>query len=217
MTPSIRQRLFRWFLLVLLLVSAVFSVPIYLNVHEEINELFDKVLRETAYSWLNASATNGSIVSIPSHQSAQDNIDLIVQTWDSNKKLLYRSHALPPLPLADTEGLSTLDWQKDKWRVFQLKSAHGLIQIAQSQSERRETANEIASHLLMPLLFLLPCLGGLVWFGLSWSLHPLQDVVNAVNQRNPESLQAIPNERLPQEVSSLVNALNGLLQGWIKC
>lgn len=40
----------------------------------------------------------------------------------------------------------------------------------------------------------------------AWSLRPLQDVVNAVNQRNPESLQAIPNERIPQEVSSLVTA-----------
>ncbi len=211
MTPSIRQRLFRWFVLVLLLISVAFSVPVFLNAHEEVNELFDKVLRETAYSWLNTSATSGTALSIPSHQSAKDDIDLIVQTWDSNKKLLYRSHVLPPLPLAGTEGLSTLDWQNDKWRVFQLKSAKGLVQIAQSQSERQETANEIASHLLMPLVFLLPCLGGLAWFGLGWSLRPLEDVVNAVNTRNPESLQAIPNERLPQEVSSLVTALNGLL------
>lgn len=212
MTPSIRQRLFRWFVLVLLLISLVFSVPVFLNAHNEVNELFDKVLRETAYTLLNASATKGSTLTMPSHQPAKDDIDLIVQTWDSNKKLLYRSHALPPLPLADIEGLSTLDWQNDKWRVFQLKSAKGLIQIAQSESERQETADEIARHLLMPLVFLLPCLGGLAWFGLGWSLSPLEDVVKAVNQRSPESLQAIPNERLPQEVSSLINALNVLLQ-----
>lgn len=37
----------------------------------------------------------------------------------------------------------------------------------------------------------------------AWSLRPLQD---AVNQRNPESLQAISNERIPQEVSSLGTA-----------
>lgn len=124
---------------------------------------------------------------------------------------MVEARRLPAMPLAVIECLYTLDLQKDKCRVFQLKSAHDLIQIAQSKCERRETANEIANHLLMPLLFFLPCLGGLVCFGPGWSLRLLQDVVNSVNQRHPELLQAIPNERLLQEASSLVTALNGLL------
>jgi two-component system OmpR family sensor kinase len=211
MNSSIRQRLLLWLSPTLLLAGVIFAVPTWFNIHEEIDELFDQVLRETAYSQLNSTSISNSNAQKQTNPPAVHDIDLISQKWSSDGRLLYRSHPFPALPAPIGEGLSTVYWQGETWRVFNLKTSGGLIQIAQSISERRQTANEIASHLLTPLVVLLPALALLIWFGLIRGLRPLQKVVDALEQRTPDSLRPIPDRELPHEVSTLVSALNRLL------
>ncbi len=209
MNRSIRQRLLIWLSPALLLAGVAFAVPTWFNVHEEIDELFDKVLRETAYSLRNSVATANGADRPP---ATVEGIDLISQIWRADGRLLYRSHPFPPLPQASGAEFATVDWQGEPWRVFNLKTADGLIQLAQAQSERRETANEIALHLLTPLLFLIPALGLFVGFGIGRGLRPLRNLVSAVEQRTPASLHPIPDEGQPYEIATLVTALNGLLE-----
>lgn len=211
MNSSIRRRLLLWLAPILLLAGVVFAVPTWFNIHEEIDELFDKVLQETALS--QPTAPSGHDAKIPERPNrlGGDDLDLISQRWSSAGDLLYRSHPFPPLPAAMVEGWSTVSWQGEPWRVYTLKTLGGLIQIAQSIGERRQTANEIALHLLAPLAILLPGLGLLAWFGLDRGLRPLQEVVEAVELRTPDSLHPLPDHELPHEVGTLVGALNGLL------
>ncbi|SMF95021.1 two-component system, OmpR family, sensor kinase [Methylomagnum ishizawai] len=211
MNLSIRHRLLLGLLPILALAGVAFAVPTWLNVHEEIDELFDKVLRETAYS--RADAAPPSAVLPPSIPPADaDGIDLVSQAWRADGTLLYRSHPFPPLAYPAQAGFATLDWRGEPWRVFTLKTADGWVQIAQAVGERRETANEVALHLLTPLLALLPALALLVGFGLERGLRPLRNLVAAVEQRRPEALEPIPDRSLPTEIGTLVAALNGLLR-----
>jgi two-component system OmpR family sensor kinase len=210
MSPSIRLRLLWWLSPILLLAGIAFAVPTYFNVREEVDELFDKVLREMAYSLQNSvpDAVRPQRRLAP----ALRDLDLISQMWSSDGQLRYRSHSFPPLPYDPDEGWATVDWRGEPWRVFTLKTPDGLIQVAQSRSERRQTADEEALHLLAPLLVLLPLLAGLVWFSLGRGLQPLQVIAKAVGRRTPDSLDPIPDEGLPREVHTLVTALNRLLQ-----
>jgi two-component system OmpR family sensor kinase len=212
MNTSIRRRLLSWLLPGLLLAGLVFAVPTWINVHEEIGELFDKVLQQVAHSRFDAPAIPNATEPQRPVSPVIDELDLITQKWGSDGALLYASHPFPPLPAPTDEGWFTVHWRGEDWRVFQRKNPKGSIQIAQSFSERRQTANEVALHLLAPLAFLLPGLGLLAWFGLARGLRPLQDVVEAVEQRSPDSLHPIPDRGLPREVATLVGALNGLLR-----
>lgn len=211
MSPSIRLRLLLWLSPILLLTGIAFAVLTYFNVQEEIDELFDKVLRENAYSLLNIAAEYDPASPQRTLSPAAD-IDLVSQIWDAAGRLVYRSHPFSPLPDVADRDWAVVDWRGEPWRVFTLRTNDRVIQVAQLQSERRQTADEIALHLLMPLLVLLPGLALLVWFGLGRGLRPLQDIVEAVKKRTPESLQPIiPGQNLPHEVGTLVTALNGLL------
>ncbi|MGH9799429.1 MAG: histidine kinase dimerization/phospho-acceptor domain-containing protein, partial [Blastocatellia bacterium] len=212
MSSSIRRRLLLWLTPILLLTGIGAAALTRFNVQEEIDELFDKVLRTMAYSLPNSAAP---VQRSPPRQSLPpklSDLDLISQIWSPEGHLRYRSHPFPALPHANIEGWNTVEWRGEVWRVFSLKTAVGLIQIAQSQNERRETADEIAIDLLLPLLVLVPGLPLLIWFAIGRGLRPLKDITRSVEKRSPDSLEPIPDHALPDEIASLVSALNGLLQ-----
>lgn len=211
MSTSIRKRLIFWLMPVLLLTGAAFAVPTWLNVHEEIDELFDKVLLDAAYSLSRANYAQGVKPDSKDLALRGDGIDWVSQIRDSEGQILFQSHPFSPIPLGRKSGYDTVNWQNQAWRVVNLKTDKGLIQVAQAQQERRETANEITLHLLTPLLILLPALTLWLGWAIGRGLAPLAQVADAVAHRNPHSLDPIPDKDLPAEVNILVGALNGLL------
>lgn len=211
MSTSIRRRLTYWLMPVLLLTGTAFAVPTWLNVHEEIDELFDKVLLDAAYALSHANYAQGAKPDSNDLALHGDGIDLVSQIRDSEGQILFQSHPFLPIPQGEKSGYDTVNWQNQAWRVVNLKTDKGLIQVAQAQQERRETANEITLHLLTPLLILLPALTLWLGWAIGRGLAPLAQVAAAVAQRNPHSLDPIPDKDLPAEVNILVGALNGLL------
>jgi len=211
MNSSIRKRLTYWLMPVLLLTGTAFAVPTWLNVHEEIDELFDKVLLDAAYALSHANLSQGAKPDSKDLALHGDSIDLVSQIRDSEGRILFQSHPFSPIPQGGKPGYDTVNWQNQAWRVVNLKTDKGLIQVAQALQERRETANEITLHVLTPLLILLPALTLWLGWAIGRGLAPLAQVADAVAHRNPHSLDPIPDKGLPAEVSILVGALNGLL------
>lgn len=211
MNVSIRIRLTYWLMPILLIAGMAFAVPTWLNVHEEIDELFDKVLRETAYSLSHSNISQDVKPNTSGPASYSDGIDLVSQIRGPDGRILFRSHSFSPLPQSEKLGYDIVNWQNQDWRIFNLKTDSGFVQVAQTVQERRETANEITLHLLTPLLVLLPGLALLVGWAIGRGLAPLAQVAEAVAHRNPHSLEPISNKGLPKEVGILVSALNALL------
>lgn len=211
MNSSIRKRLTYWLMPVLLLTGAAFAVPTWLNVHEEIDELFDKVLLDAAYALSHLNFAQGAKPDSNDLALHGDGIDLVSQIRDSEGRILFQSHPFSPIPQGGKPGYDTVNWQNQAWRVVNLKTDKGLIQVAQALQERRETANEITLHVLTPLLIVLPALTLWLGWAIGRGLAPLAQVADAVAHRNPHSLDPIPDKGLPAEVSILVGALNGLL------
>lgn len=76
---------------------------------------------------------------------------------------------------------------------------------------RWEALAGLAVHPLGPVLSLIPLLALFLWFGISYGLKPLRQVVSELSQRNVNSMQPIASNELPGEVKPLVNALSDLL------
>ncbi|AAU92065.1 sensor histidine kinase [Methylococcus capsulatus str. Bath] len=211
MNVSIKNRLLLWLSPALLLVGFAVTASTYFNVREEIDELFDKVLQAMAYSLQSLPATAVE-TSAPAYRIAQAaDFDLIGQRWSRDGRLSYRSHPFEPLPADTPEGWSIMHWRGEPWRTFSLATPQGLVQVAQAIRERRETADEITLELSAPLLFLLPTVAMVAWFGVRRGLAPLQAIVDAVRRRAPDDVEPFPDQDAPQEIGALTLALNGLL------
>ena len=76
--------------------------------------------------------------------------------------------------------------------------------------ERRELAQEIAEHLLKPMLIALPGLALVLVIAIGFSLRPLQRLAQDLGTRGPGRLTPIDTAGAPRETLPLVERLNSL-------
>jgi two-component system sensor histidine kinase TctE len=99
------------------------------------------------------------------------------------------------LPYAAPEG-------KEQWM---------LVQVARNMAHREDIFKLILMDTLLPLSALIPLLTLIVWIGTGAGLAPLLRLRKEVEGRSPLDLAPLRIESAPQEVHSLVRALNALL------
>jgi len=85
------------------------------------------------------------------------------------------------------------------------------VQVAKSLAVQQRIARELVQDVLFPLLLLGALLSFLVYAGIRRGLVPLQRLEAQLAHRNAASLSPIEMTQAPQEVHSLVNAVNHLL------
>jgi two-component system OmpR family sensor kinase len=205
---SIRRRLLLWLLSGLALAVAAAALRIYTQTLDEANELFDYHLKQMA-----ASLPNDSFEPLPPSKPSGPEIEdgLVVQIWDRNGLQLYFSHPASKLPQRAELGFSTVETARGSWRVYSALEQNNIVQVAQPMSVRQNLAAGMALRALVPLLVLLPLLGILIWLTVGRGLRPLDQMASALVRRTPDSLDALPQDGLPEEIRPLVQALNDLL------
>ena len=97
-----------------------------------------------------------------------------------------------------------------RWRLFALYAGDRIVQVAQPARVRRMSA-DIALRNLAPFLLLLPGMALVIWFGVGAGLRPLHRLAADLQQRRPGALEPVVTQRLPVEITPLVQALNDLL------
>lgn len=204
---SIRQRLLLGLLVGLSLVLGIAGYATYCQARAEIDALFDYQLRQTALALrrqnLLALAIGG--------EAGEGEGDLLVQIWDRGGGLLYVSRRDWELPFATQPGFADLLWRDQRWRLFALYAGDRIVQVAQPARLRLRMSADIALRNLAPFLLLLPGMALVIWFGVGAGLRPLHRVATEIQQRRPEALEPVSTERLPTEITPLVQALNDLL------
>lgn len=232
---SIRTRLLALLMGTVVLLWSVTAVTSYLDARHEMDELFDAQLAQSARLLL-AQATlewphegrdeseeqrgdrdSESVLEPPGVDHAHPyEQKLAFQIFTAEGQQVYRSSShLPLVPLSEvSEGFSDSQIDGRSWRVFALwdKKRARQLQIGQMYEVREELAGAVAAHVVYPMLFALPLLGVLVWFGVGLGLAPLRWVAREVSHRAPEHLDPLDSHRTPPEIQPLVLALNALME-----
>ena len=137
--------------------------------------------------------------------------DMVIQIWNEAGARLYLSRPFTDLPDQAQLGYATVLTPKGRWRTYSIIYERHVIQVAQPMSSRNRLAADAALGTLMPLLFILPVVGMLIWYLVGRGLQPLEVLARVVRTRQPDALAPLSDKGVPEEAQPLVEALNGLL------
>jgi signal transduction histidine kinase len=207
MTRSIRQRLLLGLLPLVVLLSGFAGIVSYRRVLAETSSLFDYQLRQLALSLRDEASIGGRVV-LPARPSDSD---VAIQIWDVLGATLYRSPPSMPFINQAILGYADMTLVGERWRVYSLQTADGVIQVAQPWRVRESLARTAALRVVIPLLLLLLSMAVAVTWIVGRGLAPLRRVAGEVERRNVGSLEPIDARELPQEVEPLIEELNRLL------
>jgi two-component system sensor histidine kinase QseC len=195
------------------LVTMVFS---YIDAHHEVDELFDAQLAQGAQT----------LLSLASHDEDDDleedlgraahkyQRSLRFQIWRADGKLLMRSNNAPETPLTAAAGFSETHDHAGHWRHFsQWNEDHSVqVQVSENHDIRDDLIGHIAWRLLLPALFGLPLIGLWVWLATRHGFASLDGIASQIASRDPQQLQPLHPPTAPEEIRTLLEALNGLFQ-----
>lgn len=204
---SIRARLLLVLLGMLALIAVVMGSVTYRNVLAETESLFDYQLRQMALSLRDQGEVNAS----QADALANEQLDFVVQIWTLDGRSIYATRPHEELPSRALLGLADVLVKGEVWRTFSVATPGRVIQVAQPLATRQRLAAQAALRSVVPLLILVPLLAALAWWLSAMALSPLNRVAAEVKSRDGKLLQPLAGDGLPDEVSPLVNALNGLL------
>jgi two-component system OmpR family sensor kinase len=205
---SIRARLLAWLIGGVVLIGAIGGWVVYRNALAEADAFFDYHLRQTALILRDEPVEYSLAPRIPANDAAYD---FVLQVWSLDGIRIYLSRPHSELPEVTTLGFSTVSTNEGRWRVYGAQALTKVIQVAQPMRVREQQAVDLALKTLRPFALLLPVLGFLIWIAVGRALQPLQRLTTLVKARRLDTLDPLPNERLPDEVRPLVGALNDLL------
>ncbi|MDP3537805.1 MAG: ATP-binding protein [Azonexus sp.] len=194
------------------LATMIFS---YIDAHHEVDELFDAQLGQAAQT----------LLALASHDGGDDIEDLgdithkyqrrlRFQIWRADGKLLMRSKNAPKTPLTAATGFSETREDDGHWRHFsQWNDEHSIqVQVSENHHIRDELIGHIAWRLLFPALFGLPLIGLWVWLATRQGLASLDGIARQIASRAPQQLQPLTPATAPEEIRTMLEALNGLFQ-----
>lgn len=194
------------------LVTMVFS---YIDAHHEVDELFDAQLSQAAQTLLAlASHNEGDDIEDLGEATHKYQRRLRFQIWRGDGTLLMRSKNAPKLPLTAETGFSETNHDDGHWRHYsQWNEDRSLqVQVSENHHIRDELIGHIAWRLLFPALFGLPLIGFWVWLATRQGFAPLDGIARQIASRDPQQLQPLHPAAAPEEIRTLLEALNGLFQ-----
>ena len=231
MSYSIRRRLLLTLLSITIVIWSVTAVTSYLDARHEIGELFDAQLAQAARTLLTVAGheleelSGSPLDTAHIHFSADNPLlteghkyehKLAYQLWKQPENtLLLRSLSAPDSHLSNTaSGYSEMVIGGDKWRIYSLTDPLSgfQVQVGEAIAIREELTDHIALRIGSPIVFALPLLTLLIYFGIGRSLLPLQRLAQAVVRRAPSNLESIDARNAPSEIHPLVTALNSLFE-----
>ncbi|WP_430437729.1 ATP-binding protein [Oceanibaculum nanhaiense] len=191
------------------LLGAAFSV---LVMREEIDEVFDSALEETA-QWLLPLATGAleGKATPPGLLGEQDDDDeyLTFQLRGRDGAVLLRSHDAPEAPYTGSLALGFSESRHH--RVYTIASGRYFLQVAEPLGHRHEALMESAGALLLPLAGLVPVSILLILWSVRGGLAPMRRLQGDIGARDGGNLQPIADTDWPEEIGGTVQAVNRLL------
>ncbi|MCW8829018.1 MAG: ATP-binding protein [Gammaproteobacteria bacterium] len=229
MSLSLRRRLLLTLIPITAVVWLLSAYTSYRDTQHEVEELFDAQMAQTARTLLSVAGhelmelTGAPLENTHIHFGGSDQLDidghkyeykLAYQLWQQpENRLLMRSFTAPEEPLTDKpNGYNTRQIRGEPWRVFSLldRDSGFQVQVGEAMAIREELTNAVALRTGLPLLIALPLLALFISVGVTRTLSPLKQLARVIARRDPNNLEAVAEQNVPQEISPLVEALNRL-------
>lgn len=157
-----------------------------------------------------ASEGTGTLASTHTYSS-----QISCQIWQFDGHLLAHSNAAPSgrLSAADN-GYSTTTVDGETWRVFAVSDpVQGIrVMVGDRLTVRRKLVRDLTEGLLLPAIFILPMLAGLIWLALSRGLAPLDRMAAELARQRAYDLTPLAEGPAPREILPMRQALNGLIR-----
>lgn len=234
---SLRKRLLIILMLLLMVAGGITVWSSYRDATQEVHELFDAQLARTSRFILSLaqagfdqldikklqqlilenrlrnteSLNNDEIITQGHHYE----LKLLFQIFNAKEELILRSENAPPIPLTKiVHGYCDEEFGGTRWRVFVLwnRLMDYKVLVAERYDVRSELVEKITGEVVLPFVFLLPVLAGLLWLALGQGLKPIKNVTDKVSELDERHLQPLMMHDVPIEIKPLVNALDRLFE-----
>ncbi|QTD46782.1 ATP-binding protein [Ottowia testudinis] len=207
---SLRARLTGALLLAVLAFAALQAAVTYRTARAETEALFDAQMQRIALS-LSGSLGAGALDDAAPAADTPAAREMIIQIWRADGLMLYRSPLGQLLPPQAVIGFSDAVAGGERYRIYALRTATQVVQVAQLAEARRRMAGALALQAVLPIALLAPVLMLIVGWVVGRALGPIERVRRQVAARQPDDLAPLPVAGLPAEVRPLVDEMNGLL------
>ncbi|EJN02117.1 HAMP domain-containing sensor histidine kinase [Phyllobacterium sp. YR531] len=137
---------------------------------------------------------------------------LTYQVRDATGKVILHSHDVSATPFV--APLKRGFFQDDISRFYTVSAANNTIfvQVADSMAHRTEAAVEGGLALLLPVLVLIPASIIGIWLIVRRSIEPVNDLRQAISDKDSGNLAAIELQTLPRELQPIMLSVNRLLE-----
>lgn len=223
---TLRRNLLRWLLALLIGLSFSAAVASYIILGYFVNMAYDRALLDSLLSLATQVHFDQGRVLVALPEPALrilefDKSDRIYYRISGpNGKLISGSANLPPAPPPDADNptapvLSDAMLKHHPIRMASLRLLHGghpiYIQIAETLNKRARASREILWTIALPQLIIILLAVLAIRYGVSRCLAPLVHLEAQVAHRSPRDLRPITGDAAPEEVRSLVRAINTLM------
>lgn len=219
---SMRRQLLQWLMLGIAVSSAFSGASVYRYTRREVDELYNAHLQQVAIMLaqqlndVDDEKLHSSIIPAVREVSKWEEEEYLIQLWSRDGKLREAASAEASefsraVPLQPHAGLFSHKIGQQPWRIYRADGEYLTVQIAQPESARADVIHETSRRIIVPLLLQIPLLAFIIWFAVSRSLRPLDQLSSAIEQRHPSALTPLDAATLPPDLQPLVHTLNALL------
>jgi len=133
------------------------------------------------------------------------------QLWRGEQLLRQSANAPGKGPVSLRGGYHWVNHQGQRWRLFvePLGGDQWLV-LGQRHDLYSVLIEEILVSSILPIIWVLPLLGVLIWWIVNHGLRPLHRLAEALHARRPDELQPLPVDAAPRELETVIRSINQL-------
>ena len=218
--PSLQGQLLTWVLGLVVMVWLLTVAATWFDARHELGELLDSHLAQAA----------ALLVAQQTHELGDDDREV-----DSPKlhrytpktafqvfhdgRLTLRSANAPTQPMVGAlgdpnPGFRTVDFGGKSWRVFGARGADRDVEVyvGEQMTSRNDILIAVLRSTMWPMMMALPVLALTIWWAVQHGVLPLRNLSRILGERSPQELRPIEVDGAPAEMTTAIDALNGLLQ-----
>ena len=201
----------RVYLIILLLSTiCIVNFSAALNGYKLSTQAGDAILDERLITMSNTILKLHNAYGILSAETFGENS--IFQVWQGNVLKTRSSNA--PLKTLTTQvaGFYIINSAEKQWRIHILKQHDMNLTIiyGEQYNLHRKFIEAIVLKSILPIIWVLPIIGLIIWFVTGRGLRPLKDFAEKLQRRSAGDLKLITNESLPNELSVISDSTNAL-------